>query len=73
MFDIICRISQPQQSTMHSGSCHRRLGSEKPPLDIALPSLAHAPAHDLSPMLNVKPVVPVRFYPRIESRHEITI
>jgi hypothetical protein len=60
--DIVPRISQV---TSRPGSTHMRLGSVKPQSKSTIPSVEPAAEPDSSPLLKVKPVKPVSFYPGI--------
>jgi len=60
--DIVHGISE---GTSQPGSSHIRLGSVKPQSKSSIPSCEPAAEADSSPLLKVKPVKPVRFYPCI--------
>jgi hypothetical protein len=63
--DIVPGISQMPQGTSRPGSSHIRLGSVKPQSNTSISELEPAIEPDMSPLLNVKPVEAVSFYPGI--------
>jgi hypothetical protein len=63
--DIVPGISQRPQGTSRPGSSHIRLGSVKPQSKSSILSGEPAAEPNSSPLLNAKPVEPVRFYPWI--------